>query len=120
MSNKRRSDARKATHRKERPVRRPVGKWQHEMVLPLDPKDVLDLWRFVAAHVEDPARCRSCPVAVKAWRFLDGGSSEVEERQGLPVVLPECAGGATTDDGKNVRVWTERYSCGSERQRGCN
>lgn len=103
MSNKRRSDARKAPHVRGRAYR-PLWRWQHEMVLPVDPNGVSELRRFVAAHMEDPVRCGRCPLAVKVWRFLDGGSSEEEEEQGLPAVLPDrCV------KWKSAVVWMERY-----------
>lgn len=80
--------------KKERPVRR--GIWRYSMRLPCDGNQTQQFWDFVAAHVEDNARQKPCPLAAKVWKILSArvmpsyGPRTKKEKAGagIPLSMP--------------------------------
>lgn len=84
------------------------GRWRYEMKLPLNGSSGADLWRFIAAHVEEPPGEKACPLALKAWKLMPRGvkvSFKDRTARGLlPLVMPE-----ESFDRQGRVDWKEKY-----------
>jgi len=79
-------------------------RWRHEMELPSNGSELVTLWRFVAAHVEDKTRSKACPLALKAWkqmpRHVRVARKDRTVQEPLPLKMPEVRADTFYDVGR--------------------